>query len=807
VDDAVRDVLYALRGWKRAPLAAFTIVSTVALGLGLVAVAYTLLNSFLFRADQVPGVHEMYAVERPRGAEGERRLFTRAQFEALVRETDVFSGTYAELSSVDTRIDGRRASARLTTGSFFQVIGVRAALGRGLGAGDDEPSGGRAVVVLSDRGWDRLTGRDPNVLGRQLRINGLPFEIVGVMPKGFRGLSVGPPDYWAPLSTLGHFRPAERGREASFAVVIVGRLKPGLSRQAALAGLTLWASRQPADTAAVPGAASVALVPWRGTVPQPMEAVLVTAPLFFAFGLILLIACANVANLLLARAVVRQREIGIRLSLGAARGRVVRQLLTESLLLALLAAAAGFTLSRIALRALLEALMARWPPEIGDLRLLVPDADWRVALFLFLAACVSTMLFGLLPALHATRIEPVRTMRGEVMRDARPGRARDLLIGLQVGASALLLICAAVFLRSAFAAATADPGIRTKDTLLIGLADERTRDAVVQAVAAEPLIAAVAATSPALGEPQMALAQAAGAKTRLAYKLASPELFGVLDIAMVRGRPFSPDERTPGLAVAILSETAARALWPNADALGQMVRLDADISSSPRRAEQPALESRTFTVVGVARDVAGFRVVPVPKAVVYLPTSADTPGTVLVARAHGDPERARQRLLDRLSAIDPALDQVGTLGWVTRMETYLLQVGFWLTVGLGGLALALTVSGLFGVLSYLIAQRTREIGVRMAIGATRRDITRLVLSQALRPVGLGLAVGAGSTAALARLLLAAPAADTIGQIVLVLDPPAYAASLALIVAACMAAASVPAARAARLDPTQTLRQD
>jgi uncharacterized membrane protein YqaE (UPF0057 family) len=197
----------------------------------------------------------------------------------------------------------------------------------------------------------------------------------------------------------------------------------------------------------------------------------------------------------------------------------------------------------------------------------------------------------------------------------------------------------------------------------------------------------------------------------------------------------------------------------------------------------------------------------VPKAVVYLPTSADTPGTVLVARAHGDPERARQRLLDRLSAIDPALDQVGTLGWVTRMETYLLQVGFWLTVGLGGLALALTVSGLFGVLSYLIAQRTREIGVRMAIGATRRDITRLVLSQALRPVGLGLAVGAGSTAALARLLLAAPAADTIGQIVLVLDPPAYAASLALIVAACMAAASVPAARAARLDPTQTLRQD
>ena len=808
VDETVRDVFYALRGWKRAPLAAFIIVSTVGLGLGLVAVAYTFLNVFLFRVDEVPGVHEMYAVERPRSPDGERQLFTRAQFDALRRETDVFTDTYAELSSVDTRIDGRRSSATLVTGNFFQVVGVHAVIGRTLAPGDDEPFGGRAVVVLSDRGWDRLTARDPAVLGRELRINGVPFEIVGVMPKGFRGLSVGPPDYWAPLSMVGHFRPSERGREASLAVGIIGRLRPGLSRQTAQAGLSVWAARQSSGVPAERGPSSVALVPWRGTVPQPLEAVLVTAPLFFAFGLILMIGCANVANLLLARGVARQREIGIRLSLGAPRGRLVRQLLTESLLLALLAAALGLAISRVLLRVLVDAMMSSWPPEIGDLRLLVPAADWRVLLFLVIGACVATMLFGLLPALQATRIEPVRTIRGELVRDARPGRARDLLIGLQVGASALLLICAAVFLRSAFAAATADPGMRTSDTVLIGIANEQSRDAIVQALTAEPLVAAVAASWPgALGEPRTALAESAGAKTTVAYKLVSPEYFDVLDIAVVRGRPFAPDERASSLAVAIVSETTARALWPNADAVGKLVRLDRASQPETQRAGEPALESRSFTVVGVVRDVAGFRIAPSPKAAVYVPTSAAVPRTALVARVHGDPERARQALLDRLTAIDPAMEQVGTMRWVIRMETYLLQVGFWLTVGLGGLALALTVSGLFGVLSYLIAQRTREIGVRMALGATARDVTRLVLSQAIRPVGFGLCIGAASTACLARLLLALPDAGPIGEIVHVFDPLAYGVSLLVILGACLAAASIPAARAARLDPTLTLRQE
>ena len=334
-------------------------------------------------------------------------------------------------------------------------------------------------------------------------------------------------------------------------------------------------------------------MPKRGTVEQPREAVLVIAPLFFAFGLILLIGCANVANLLLARAVARQREIGIRLSLGATRRRIVRQLLTESLLLALVAAAAGFAISRVALEAIINAVMTSMPPEIGDIRLLVPDADWRVLLFLIVGAGVSTMFFGLVPALQATRIEPIRTIRGEVVRDARPGRARSFLIGLQVSASALLLISRGgvpekCVCRGHVRSWHADLRHRHRPESRTS----RRRNAIVQAVTAEPSVAAVAASWPAVVPPRAAFAEIGGAKTAVAYRFVSPEYFSVLDIAVVRGRAFTPAERTPNLSVAIVSETTALALWPNADAIGQVVRLDPDTSTAcgdgPQRLAQRA---------------------------------------------------------------------------------------------------------------------------------------------------------------------------------------------------------------------------
>ncbi|MBA2304221.1 MAG: FtsX-like permease family protein, partial [Acidobacteria bacterium] len=267
------------------------------------------------------------------------------------------------------------------------------------------------------------------------------------------------------------------------------------------------------------------------------------APLFFAFGLILMIGCANVANLLLARAVSRQREIGIRLSLGASRRRLVRQLLTESLMLALASAACGFVVSRVVLYLTLHVAMTTMPPELAEnVRLAAPAADWRVVVFLVVAAIVSTVFFGLAPALQATRVELVRTIRGEGTGDPRRSRARNALISVQVGASALFLICAAVFLRSALSAATVDPGLRTADTVIIDIVNEPLRAAMVQAVIADPSVAAVAASWPdTLGQPRAAFAGAPADKpaaragettpsrSTVAYRFISPEYFSVLD--------------------------------------------------------------------------------------------------------------------------------------------------------------------------------------------------------------------------------------------------------------------------------------
>ncbi len=807
LDSCARDIAYAFRTFRRAPLAAITITATVALGLGLVAVVFTFLNFLVFGVDEVPNPHELFGVERPRTSEGDRVRFTRSQYEAMRRETDVFVDAFAMMEDIDTRIDGRMMAGTLVTGNFFHVLGVNAAVGRTLTPADDERSGGRRVVVLSHRGWSRQFANDPGVIGRSLIVNGSPFHIVGVMPDGFRGLSVVASDYWAPLSLLGEFRGIHEGREDAVGIDIVGRLKPGLSRQTALARLVVWDSVRAGSTRD-PRAASVTLEPRQGTVPQPAEALLILTPLFFAFGLILMIGCANVANLLLARAVSRQREIGVRLSLGASRPRIVRQLLTESLLLALAAAALGYVVSRVVIEATIQAVMTTMAPELVEtVNLAAPAADWRVALFLLGGAVISTVFFGLAPALQATRLELVRTIRGEMMRDARPSRARNVLIGIQVTASALLLICSAVFLRSALDASTVDPGMRTSDTVIVEVND-RVRDAIVQAVETEPSIAAVSASWPdTLSPPRAALAESEHTKSTVAYRFASPEFFSVLGIDILRGRGFTHSERTANAAVVIVAESVARRLWPGNDAVGKILQLEPNPDPATRRENEPLLSTRAFTVVGVARDVRGLRMAPYKEADVYLPTDARETRTTLTVRVHGDPDVARPAILERLTAIDPNMGQVITMKTVARIETYFLQVAFWLTLVLGGLALVLTLSGLFSVLSYLVEQRTKEIGVRMALGATAPAVGGLVLSQLLGPVGVGLVAGCGLAAALGILLMSSPAAAQIGEIVHVFDPVAYAAGLALIVAACAPAALIPALRAARIEPSRSLRQD
>jgi hypothetical protein len=267
LDDAVRDVGYAMRAFRRAPFATATIVTTVALGLGLVAVVFTLFSVFVFRVDAVQRPGELFGIERPPLPNGEHVRFTRPDLDALRTGTDVFTAAFAMLPDIDSRIEGRMMAGTLVSGNFFQVLGVRAVLGRTLAPDDDERYAGRPVLVLSHRGWVRLFGSDPAIVGRSLTVNGAPFEIVGVMPDGFRGLIVGAPDYWAPLAMLGQIRPIHAGHEDTVGVEIVGRLRPGLSRATALAGLAVWDAGRSDGRASDRRGVNLTLEPRQGTLP------------------------------------------------------------------------------------------------------------------------------------------------------------------------------------------------------------------------------------------------------------------------------------------------------------------------------------------------------------------------------------------------------------------------------------------------------------------------------------------------------------------------------------------------------------
>ena len=821
-DNVLRDVRYACRSFLRTPLSALTIVLTVGLGLGLVAVVFTILNAFVFRPDDVRNPHELFGVERQRPANAEPEGFTRAQYDALVRETSVFAETFASTPEIDVWIDGRRMEGPLVTGNFFQLLGVSAARGRTLTPADDEP-GSPAAIVISHRAWSGHFGSDPDVLTRTVLLNGAQVHVVGVMPEGFRGLTMIAPDYWAPLSLLGQVRRGNQGRDTT--VGIVGRLKPGLSRRQALAQLLVWDSQQASGRAGAGAAPATSLVlePRSGTVPLSADVMMIFAPLFFAFGLILVIGWANVANLLLARAVARQREIGIRLAVGASRGRIIWQLLIESLLLASVAAALAFGISRLVLNVVVYTMTSTWDSGFGDLRVVVPPADWRIALFLMAGAAISTLFFALAPAFQATRLELVRAIRGEVVRDPRPGRARSALVSLQVTGSALLLICAAVFLRSAWAMAAVDPGFRTSDTVNVTVLNEQRRGVILEVMKSDPSVASVAASWPPVLGGRAAFARAASAnasapdltsaptaegRSAVTYQSVSAEYFDVLGIDLIRGRLFSQAERSASAAVAIVSETVARQLWPGTDAVGSVLTLEPDPQGIPPQPDDPQVLSRSFTVVGVVRDVPGFQLggERATGAGIYVPIGTEAPRTALTMRVRGDSERARHALVDRLAAIDPNMAEAITLRTIARIASYVLGIPFWLTLVLGGLALALTLSGLFSVLSYLVEQRTREIGVRMALGATSQGIVVLILSQSIRPVGLGLLLGSSLTAALGGALLASPAAELIGSAVRLFDPVAYAAGFVCIIASCVCAALVPALRAGRIDPMVALRQ-
>jgi predicted permease len=758
------------------------------------------MSPFLFHPDAVPRLDEIVEIRAALGSGDAWQKLKRSQLDSLRQSTTALADPFAMIDGIESRIDGRMMQGTAVSGNFFQALGVHTAAGRVLTSDDDNRAAPHRALVLSHRGWQRRFDADPAIVGRTLSINGTPFEIVGVMPEGFRGLELVGPDYWAPLSLIGALRPTDAAEGDSIAVSIVGRVRNGVSRSAARDEIAAWFSREPKVIG--PEQPRIELLPRTGNATLSSDMMLVFAPLLVSFGLILVIACANVANLLLARGVSRQREIGIRLSIGATRRRIVRQLLTENVLLALAAAAVGYWVSRTLVGISLRAIAGSLPPEAAELvTVAVPPSDWRVMLFLVAGAMMSTVFFALSPSLQATRLELVRVIRGEVGGDGRPKRSRNLLIVIQVTAAALLLTCSAIFLRSTLASSTFDAGYRTADTILIEMKSDAKRTPMLRALESTPLVAAVAAATPdMLGGSRTASVAVAGERFWTSYKFVSPDYMQIFDLAMLRGRGFTAAERTRDASVAIVSEALAHRLRPDGNVLGQAL----SIEGGPDEPKDEALTRRTVTIVGVRKDIPGFRVLGGGESDLYLPTNAAEAKAQLVVRVRGDVEQARRQLLRDLTVVDPDMGQVMSMRTVAKMETYMLTIAFWVTVSLGGLALALTLAGLFSMLSYLVEQRAKEIGVRMALGANARTIGLLVISETFGPVGIGLLAGSGLALALAVVIRSAWAEFT--AVVHAFDPLAYAISFAVIITACVAAALAPARRAVRIDPIASLRQ-
>jgi predicted permease len=529
-----------------------------------------------------------------------------------------------------------------------------------------------------------------------------------------------------------------------------------------------------------------------------LEVALGFAPVAVAFGLVLLTAAANIAGLMLSRATVRQREIAIRMSLGASRAHIVRQFLTESLLLAVVASAIGFILARGILDLGIRIVFASLPDVIGDyIRLLPIPPDLRVMAFMLGAAAATALLFGALPALQATRRAGTIATHGATP-DVRSSRLRHGLVVAQITVSALLIVTCGVLLRGATRLADAEIGLRTQDMLEVRTR-ERSNTTLLATLRAHPLVRGITLTSHGvLSAGTMLVAAPEGTtarQERLPHKFVSPNYFDLLEIPILSGRTFTSAEASGGAPVVVLSKQAADLLWPGQNALGRAVRLNPDpLALGPRRQTFPVVE-----VIGVAGAVAN-GLEATFRATIYLPTSEATLGNRMVIRTTGGVAAATRQIEQALDRSDPgAIEQLMTIDDLATTRLFPFRAASWLAGIIGVIALALTISGIYGVLSYAVARRTKEIGIRVALGASAQSIVGLIVRQSLRLCTVGLAIGLSLALGLSALL------SSVLVMMETFDPIAFGAGLVIVVTACLAAAFYPARRASRVEPLVALR--
>lgn len=800
LEDLFHDVRYALRSYVRTPLFAVTVVATIALGLGVNTALFTIFDAYYLQTVNVREPQALYECNWMDQA-GANHDFSWDEYRQFVAQNPAFSEAFSYRHTF-VRMNGRNATATLVTGNYFDVLGVSAALGRTLAPEDSPVPGQEPVIVLSYAEWQNHFGSDAEIVGKKIFVKGFPFQVVGVARAGFTGLGARAAAFWVPITMASHLDagPDIFGVTQPQIISIVGRLKNDVSTDQAQAGLNVWIRRLESSSriTAMRGllTSRARYKPWRAT------NALVFLPILAVFSLVLLIGCANVANMMVGRAICRKQEIGIRIALGASRNRLIRQLLTESLLLALPAAGGGFVLSYLLVRICMRVLMATLPAGINDFAARFPALSPNIEAFGFAVAfaVLAALLFGLMPALQATRTDIAQVAGNK--RSIRTKRMRNGLVVVQIAISVIVLITAATFLRAVDGVRELNGKLSSNETVQITV-EEGFRARVLDRLATDPGVQTIesAERSPVDRKILVNVMPAeGGALLQTASDMVSPGYFADFEIPILRGRNFTTSEASARVPVTILSQTAAERLWPEQDAIGRSLRIATDQSNGQRLAS-----FQTVMVIGVVQDeISRWITNGEDRSLIYLPTNIRAATTALFVRSREDAEIARRRIDSEISGIDPlAADDIRRVqirDWVSE-EAYSFSIAYWVSSGIGLLALLLTLSGIYGVLAFAVSQRTHEIGVRMALGATPQMILGMFLKQTARLGMLGIVAGCVMALGISRLLSSMLVVSS------TFDVFVYLSVGALVLCACCAAAYIPSRRAANLDPCVTLRCD
>ena len=804
-----QDVRYGIRSLTRAPLVALAVVLTLALGIGLNTAAFTLINGAVFRArvEKDPASFVQLIPQYSGKWEREENWLTSLEdyraYQAQARSVRGLAAWGQFHATIDE--DPSPNVSMLVTCNFFSLYGLdRAKLGRLFRAEECSSPGGASVAVISEEMWRRQFSADPHVVGRIIRLDRQTFTVVGVTLAGFPGLLKS--GVWIPWTMQPAIYEKDFFRDSSASWLFVeGRLQPGYTRSAAHAELGVIASQQ---DRLHPGRKTKLFLTNGSVYEHPAEQKVITWVVSFWMGLltvVLLLTCTNVTTLLLSRAAARRQEIAVRLSLGASRTRLVRMLLTESLILAGLAGAISAYLA-VRVPDILVALRPEFPHYPMQ-----PDSTVFAYLcgITLLAACMA----GLAPATESLKVDLASSVKGhESLLGTSRWRLRDLLVAGQVATSLVLLAITGLVMHAQYDISVADPGFETRQVLLVPLGvnvPPYTADAawsfyrtLEQRVRALPGVQSVcyARKAPFWGDDESPEAteevrlpgQPKGTGHKASADVVSTDFFETLRIPILRGRALQRADATSQkpAAVTVVSESFARTLWPHQDPIGKVIE----------RSEGERLE-----VVGVALDTRSQTYGSTDGPRFYVLDSPSSFGGPLMVRFSGDARPVARAVRDAVRKLDPAETGVPR---TLRSEIDDMSSRFRIVVDifllLGGMAVFLAVVGIYGVVAFAVSRRTRELGIRMALGATKADIVRSVLASGGRPVVAGLVGGsliaiAGSVA-LARVLQG-------GVNVPLWDPLIYAVVWLLLVAVALGAMLGPALRAAGADPNQALRQE